>query len=139
MADPYDVILLGLGAMGSAATYQLAKRGAKVLGIDQYAPPHELGSTHGDTRITRLACGEGPEYTAFNSSCSFSGIPAMLMVLNHSLISLSVPSHSYTNNMVSKIKARLSAAIPLKYCSWPSASWIANLSVTNRPKLVMRC
>lgn len=65
MADPYDVILLGLGAMGSAATYQLAKRGAKVLGIDQFSPPHELGSTHGDTRITRLACGEGPEYTEF--------------------------------------------------------------------------
>ena len=65
MADAYDAIVLGLGAMGSAATYQLARRGARVLGIDQYAPPHELGSTHGDTRITRLACGEGPEYTAF--------------------------------------------------------------------------
>lgn len=61
----YDAIVLGLGAMGSAATYQLARRRAKVLGIDQYAPPHEQGSTHGDTRITRLACGEGPEYTAF--------------------------------------------------------------------------
>ena len=51
--------------MGAAAAYQLARRGAKVLGIDQYAPPHELGSTHGDTRITRIACGEGPEYSAF--------------------------------------------------------------------------
>ena len=36
-----------------------------MLGIDQYAPPHEFGSTHGDTRITRIACGEGPEYSAF--------------------------------------------------------------------------
>jgi sarcosine oxidase len=65
MPDTYDAIVLGLGAMGAAATYQLAKRGAKVLGIDQYAPPHEFGSTHGDTRITRIACGEGPEYSAF--------------------------------------------------------------------------
>src|SRR5260221_5555937 len=65
MRETYDAIVLGLGAMGAAATYQLAKRGAKVLGIDQYAPPHELGSTHGDTRITRIACGEGPEYSAF--------------------------------------------------------------------------
>jgi sarcosine oxidase len=65
MQDTYDAIVLGLGAMGAAATYQLAKRGAKVLGIDQYAPPHEFGSTHGDTRITRIACGEGPEYSAF--------------------------------------------------------------------------
>ena len=65
MPDTYDAIVLGLGAMGAAATYQLARRGAKVLGIDQYSPPHELGSTHGETRITRVACGEGPEYTAF--------------------------------------------------------------------------
>ena len=65
MPETYDAIVLGLGAMGAAATYQLAKRGAKVLGIDQYAPPHEFGSTHGDTRITRIACGEGPEYSAF--------------------------------------------------------------------------
>lgn len=65
MPDTYDAIVLGLGAMGAAATFQLAKRGARVLGIDRYAPPHEFGSTHGDTRITRIACGEGPEYSAF--------------------------------------------------------------------------
>jgi sarcosine oxidase len=65
MADVFDAIVVGLGAMGSAATYQLAKRGASVLGIDQLKPPHEFGSTHGDTRITRIACGEGPEYSPF--------------------------------------------------------------------------
>lgn len=59
----YDVIVLGLGAMGSAVTYQLAKRGARVLGLDRYAPPHDLGSSHGETRITRLAIGEGLAYT----------------------------------------------------------------------------
>jgi sarcosine oxidase len=58
----YDVIVVGLGAMGSATTYQLAKSGVKVLGIDLYQPPHVHGSTHGDTRITRLAIGEGAEY-----------------------------------------------------------------------------
>jgi sarcosine oxidase len=62
MSKPYDAIVLGLGAMGSAAVYQLAKRGKRVLGIDQFAPPHHMGSTHGDTRITRLAIGEGEEY-----------------------------------------------------------------------------
>ena len=62
MSEAFDAIVLGLGAMGSAAAYQLAKRGKKVLGIDQYAPPHTLGSTHGDTRITRQAIGEGEEY-----------------------------------------------------------------------------
>ena len=59
----FDTIVLGLGAMGSAAVYQLAKKGNKVLGIDQFAPPHAYGSTHGDTRITRLAIGEGAHYT----------------------------------------------------------------------------
>jgi sarcosine oxidase len=60
--DTYDVIVIGLGAMGSATTYQLAKSGVEVLGLDQYSPPHNLGSSHGDTRITRLAIGEGAEY-----------------------------------------------------------------------------
>lgn len=57
-----EVIVVGLGAMGAAATYQLAKAGVKVTGLDKYYPPHDLGSTHGQTRITRLAVGEGAEY-----------------------------------------------------------------------------
>jgi sarcosine oxidase len=65
MPPDFDVIVLGLGAMGASATYQLARHGAKVLGLDQHSPPHEFGSTHGDTRITRIACGEGAEYAAF--------------------------------------------------------------------------
>ena len=61
----FDAIVLGMGAMGAAATYQLAKRGVRVLGIDQYDPPHQQGSTHGETRITRIACGEGENYAPF--------------------------------------------------------------------------
>ncbi len=56
------MIVVGLGAMGSAACFQLAARGVSVIGIDQYAPPHPWGSTHGETRITRVAIGEGREY-----------------------------------------------------------------------------
>ena len=63
MKEQYNSIILGLGAMGSASVYQLAKRGARVLGIDQFSPPHIMGSTHGDTRITRQAIGEGTHYT----------------------------------------------------------------------------
>ncbi|HEX7558180.1 MAG TPA: N-methyl-L-tryptophan oxidase [Usitatibacter sp.] len=59
----YDLIIVGLGAVGAASAYQAAKRGAKVLGIDRFAPPHALGSSHGDTRITRIAIGEGEHYT----------------------------------------------------------------------------
>ena len=58
----YDTIVVGLGAVGSACLYQLAKRGQRVLGIDRYAPPHSWGSSHGETRITRQAIGEGEAY-----------------------------------------------------------------------------
>lgn len=60
-----DVIVIGLGAMGSSACYQLAKSGASVIGIDRYSPPHTLGSTHGETRITRQAIGEGEHFVPF--------------------------------------------------------------------------
>ena len=60
----YDVVVVGLGAVGSATLYQLSKRGISALGIDQFEPPHTLGSSHGETRITRLAVGEGEEYVA---------------------------------------------------------------------------
>ncbi len=65
MEKVFDAIVLGLGAVGSAAVYQLARRRASVLGLDQFKPPHEFGSTHGDSRITRIACGEGVEYSQF--------------------------------------------------------------------------
>jgi sarcosine oxidase len=58
-----DVIVVGLGAAGAATLYQLARRGVRAVGIDSHSPPHVLGSTHGDTRITREAIGEGEYYT----------------------------------------------------------------------------
>ena len=54
---------MGLGGVGSAALYQLAGRQKRVLGLDQFAPPHALGSSHGDSRITRQAIGENAAYT----------------------------------------------------------------------------
>ena len=60
-----DFAVVGLGAMGSAALYQLAKRGASVVGIDRHALPHALGSSHGESRITRQGVGEGTDYVPF--------------------------------------------------------------------------
>jgi sarcosine oxidase len=62
MHTPLDVIVIGLGAMGSSATSQLAQRGARVLGIDRFTPPHIFGSSHGQTRIIREAYFEDPLY-----------------------------------------------------------------------------
>jgi sarcosine oxidase len=58
----YDVIVVGLGAMGSATLYHLAQRGIRALGIEQYAQGHDLGSSHGDSRIIREQYFEHPLY-----------------------------------------------------------------------------
>lgn len=65
MSNDYEVIVAGLGANGSAAIYQLAKAGKKVLGIDKFKPPHTMGSSHGETRIIREAYYESPKYVPF--------------------------------------------------------------------------
>ena len=62
MTEKADFVVVGLGAMGSAVLYQLAKRGVDVIGVDRFAPPHRMGSSHGETRITRQAVGEGGDY-----------------------------------------------------------------------------
>lgn len=58
----FDVIVIGLGAMGSATAYHAARRGARVLGLDAYPRGHKNGSSHGTTRIIREAYFEAPEY-----------------------------------------------------------------------------
>jgi sarcosine oxidase len=62
VVNKFDTIVCGLGAMGCAAIYQLAKRGNRVLGLDRFSPPHASGSSHGESRIIRQAIGEGEEY-----------------------------------------------------------------------------
>ena len=62
MDGAYDVIIVGLGAMGSAAAYRLAAKGKRVLGLDRFHPPHQFGSSHGLTRIIREAYFEHPIY-----------------------------------------------------------------------------
>jgi monomeric sarcosine oxidase len=58
----YDAIVLGAGGVGSAALWQLARRGVRVLGIDRFQPPHDRGSSHGQTRIIRQAYFEHADY-----------------------------------------------------------------------------
>ncbi len=58
----YDAIVVGVGGAGSAALYHLARRGASVLGLDRFAPGHDRGSSHGETRVIRMAYQEAPDY-----------------------------------------------------------------------------
>jgi sarcosine oxidase len=62
MSERHDAIVIGLGGMGSAAAYHLARRGRRVLGLEQHDLLHERGSSHGLTRIIRLAYHEDPSY-----------------------------------------------------------------------------
>lgn len=62
MSEAYDVIVVGLGGMGSAAAWQLARRGQRVLGLERFDIPHAMGSSHGVTRIIRLPYYEDPAY-----------------------------------------------------------------------------
>jgi sarcosine oxidase len=62
MNSNFDTIVLGVGAMGSAACFELARRGRRVLGLEQYPLVHARGSSHGQTRIIRTAYAEHPDY-----------------------------------------------------------------------------
>jgi sarcosine oxidase len=62
MSTHADVIIVGLGGMGSAAAYQLARRGRRVIGFERHAPAHSQGSSHGKSRIIRQAYFEDPAY-----------------------------------------------------------------------------
>jgi sarcosine oxidase len=96
--DNYDLIVVGLGAVGSAALCQAALRGARVLGMDRFHPPHEFGSSHGETRITRQAIGEGAECIplVLRSNVLWRELEAstgeILMVQNGGLILLDAPT-----------------------------------------------
>jgi sarcosine oxidase len=62
MTATCDVVVVGLGAMGSAALHQLARRGVRVIGIERLVPGHDQGSSHGESRIIRLGYFEHPSY-----------------------------------------------------------------------------
>lgn len=58
----YDVIVIGVGTMGAAACDWLSRRGARVLGLEQFTIPHESGAHHGRSRMFRIAYYEHPDY-----------------------------------------------------------------------------
>ena len=60
--EHFDTIVVGVGGMGSAAVYHLARRGERVLGLEQFDIPHDMGSSHGVTRVIRLTYFEHPSY-----------------------------------------------------------------------------
>ncbi len=62
VSTTYDVAVIGLGGMGSAAAWHLARHGQRVIGFEQFDPSHDRGSSHGSTRPVRQAYYEHPRY-----------------------------------------------------------------------------
>src|SRR5215831_1259157 len=60
--ERYDTIVVGLGGMGSAAAFHVARRGRRVVGLEQFTLAHDRGSSHGRSRVTRQAYFENPAY-----------------------------------------------------------------------------
>ena len=65
MTKSFDILVIGLGAHGSSALYHLSKTGKRIAGIDRFVPPHNRGSSHGQSRIIREAYHENPVYVPF--------------------------------------------------------------------------
>src|SRR5829696_10141893 len=62
MRNRYDIIVVGVGAMGASTCFELARGGVRVLGIEQFDIPHTRGSSHGFSRMIRMAYYEHPDY-----------------------------------------------------------------------------
>jgi sarcosine oxidase len=85
MIHDYDAIVVGLGVGGASLTYALARRGLRTLGLEARAPDHTYGSSHGDSRITRTAVGEGLAYVplAERSEAVWADLEARGHALRH--------------------------------------------------------
>jgi sarcosine oxidase len=122
MTSVADVLVVGLGAVGSAVLYQSARLGARVIGIDRFVPPHDQGSSHGDTRITRQAIGEGRDFVplVLRSNHIWEELEAAtgrsLMVRNGGLVlaSPNLPGdhHGSTSFVQDTINAAMEFGIP---------------------------
>ena len=87
MTATYDVVVMGLGAMGAATLYELAGRGHRVLGIERFVPGHDRGSSHGESRAIRLAYFEHPDYVPL-LKCAYAKWRAFEDVCGETLLTI---------------------------------------------------
>jgi len=134
----YDAIVIGLGAFGSAAAYHLAKAGSRVLAIDRDFPPHKLGSSHGETRVTRSAIGEEVEGWSGAAAGHCGRRTAAYILLDHPWPSGAVPYMQDLNRFAAGAEEDLVAIAPdyLEPHAWigrlREAAGLAAISATAR-------
>ena len=109
MAQEHDVIVVGLGAMGSAAACHLATRGLRVLGFDAEAPPHPYGSHHGESRIIRTAYYEHPAYVpllrrAFASWADLADRSHRRLMLRSGGLMIGLPSGELVSGVLASVR-----------------------------------
>lgn len=105
-----DVIVIGVGSMGSSACYHLAKRGVNVLGLEQFEAPHDLGSHSGQSRIIRKAYGEDTDYVpllikAYQNWETLEQETQTKLYYQTGLLYLCAPHNQYLNNIKCASKA----------------------------------
>lgn len=105
----YDVIVIGLGAMGSAAAYELSRRGQRVLGLEQYFPGHDKGSSHGSTRLIRKSSFEHPTYVplglrAYEAYAELEKAAGRRLVTKAGGLYVGAPNESYVRQTIENAK-----------------------------------
>lgn len=118
MSDRFDVIVAGVGGMGSSALFHLARAGVRVCGIEQFRPGHDRGSTHGDSRIVRKAYFLDPSYVplmhrSYELMAELEARRQTRLFHNVGLISAGVLNSSFHHGM-----ERCFATHPLPHETW---------------------
>jgi sarcosine oxidase len=101
----YDVAVIGVGTMGSFACCELARRGLKVIGFDQFVPPHGRGSHSGDTRVFRIAYAEHPDYVPLALRASelwdeYSAIGETQLLTRSGMLSVGPPDGTFVRGIL---------------------------------------
>lgn len=109
-SDKYDVIVIGLGAMGSAAAYELSRRGQRVLGLEQFSPAHDKGSSHGSTRMIRKSSFEHATYVplglrAYESWSELEELSGRKLATIAGGLYVGAPDEMYVKNPIENARA----------------------------------
>src|SRR5947209_13358297 len=103
-----DIVVAGLGIVGSAAVHALARRGVRVLGIERFTPGHDRGSSHGATRIIRLGYFEHPSYVpllrrAYELWCELEEVSGTKLLQITGIVEIGPPEGSLIKGVLASV------------------------------------
>src|SRR4051794_21227740 len=118
MGQSFDVIVLGVGGMGSAACFELARRGRRVLGLEQFPLVHARGSSHGHTRIIRTAYAEHPGYVpllrlSFDRWYELEQLTGRHLLTECPCLNVGLPDHEHVSGVRASVREHGLAAVEM--------------------------